>query len=122
MWRSYLAASSVGRRTVRPVSPVLTAFSDALALPAAVLGPVDRSAFFLLAAARAGKTAVSISSFVSRADSMQISIGDLKRVCFEATATSVGSALWRSALRANFFCLRSRARRMDRAVIGCSLY
>ena len=88
MWRSYLAASSVGRRTVRPVSPVLTAFSDALALPAAVLGPVDRSAFFLLAAARAGETAVSISSFVSRADSMhEFPLEYLKRVYSEATAT-----------------------------------
>src|SRR5207248_9366948 len=40
MWISYLAASSVGRRTVRPVSAVLTAFRDDLALPSVVCGPV----------------------------------------------------------------------------------
>src|SRR5271167_3940078 len=44
-----MRASSLGRRTVRPVRPVLTAFNDEVALPCALVGPVLDCALVRLA-------------------------------------------------------------------------
>jgi hypothetical protein len=85
-----------GEQNGAAVSAVLTALREVFALPASVRGPVESFEFAWLAARRAGEMQVSNSG---------------------AAAASVANAFWRVVLRASFSCLRSRARRMDRAVM-----
>src|SRR5437016_2932946 len=49
-WSSKTSRSSVGRRTVRPVRPVLMALWEEIVFPISVVGPVESSAFLRLAA------------------------------------------------------------------------
>src|SRR5581483_6617069 len=62
LWRSYRAASSLGSRTVRPVSPVLTALSETFDLPSGVLGPVESWALARLAASCAAEVEFMVVS------------------------------------------------------------
>ena len=87
---------------MRPVSPVLTALSDELALPAQVFGPVENWAFVLLAKRRAGEMERSGSGVKS------------------SSSETWGGALMeaaRSCFLRSFCSLRSAARRMDRGDI-----
>src|SRR5216110_1409633 len=112
MWRSYSAASSPARRTVRPVRAVLTAFNDAVAFPPEVLGPLESWALARLAASWAAEIGVGTPASGSAKQS------------FSSKYSSAQALAWRlvlsicdlSALRASLRALRSAARRIDRGV------
>src|SRR6476469_7411546 len=104
MWRWYSAASSAERRTVAPVSAVLTAFKEDWRLPSSLRGPVLRRAFARVAARRLGE--------IARVSSLRAG---------SAGVADDAACRARAALLESLRALRSAARRMERAVMGFCL-